>query len=164
MKRAKLGDRVRVQCLSGTNTTPPKQGGTARQVGRKALEFTVGGHEVIRGISLGVVGMASGERRRLKLQPKDAYGHVRRKLIRKLPRAYFPTDAELHAGKRVTLVGITSRRRLRVQILDTNAQTVVVDSNHPLAGKILDLEVLLVSLNTPSGGTNDSPPDGGDEA
>ncbi len=144
MKRAKLGDRVRIQCLA-----PAKEGAAKKQLGRKAMEFTVGSAEVIRGISIGVVGMASGEKKRLKLQPKDAYGNVRRKLIRKLPRAYFPTHADLHAGRRVTLVGITSRRRLRVQILETDAKTVVVDSNHPLAGKVLHLEVLLVSLNSP---------------
>src|SRR5205809_8138158 len=86
MKKAKLGDRVRVQYVA------PVKGGTAakKHGGRKMLDFTVGSDEVIRGISLRVVGMASGEQRRLTLKPKDAYGPVRRKLIKELPRRSVP--------------------------------------------------------------------------
>ena len=146
MKRAKLGDRVRVQYLGllkdGT--------ATEKQRGRQVLEFIVGSKEVISGISLGVVGMAKGEQKRLTLQPKDAYGTLRRKLIKEIPRQRFPTHLDLTVGKRLTSVGVTSGRRRRVQVVEIKPDTVVVDANHPLAGKVLEVEVQLVSLHSTS--------------
>ena len=143
MTKAKLGDRVRVQYLGLLND------GTAAEKhrGRKVLEFTVGSKEVIPGISLGVVGMAKGEQKRLTLQPQDAYGAVRRKLIKEIPRQRFPTHLDLCVGKRLTSIGVTSGRRRRVQVVDIKPDTVVVDGNHPLAGKVLEVEVQLVSLH-----------------
>lgn len=149
MNRAKLGDRVRVQYLGllkdGT--------ATGKQRGRQVLEFTVGSKEVIPGISQAVVGMAKGEEKRLTLQPADAYGAVHRKLIREIPRQRFPSHLDLCVGKRLTSIGVTSGRRRRVQIVEIKPDTVIVDGNHPLAGKVLEVEVQLVSLASSSADT-----------
>ena len=146
MNRAKLGDRVRVQYLGLL-----KDGTAAeRHRRRQVLEFTVGSKEVIAGISLGVVGMAKGEQKRLTLEPKDAYGAVRRKLIREIPRQRFPTHLDLRVGKRLTSIGVNSGRRRRVQVVEIKRDTVVVDGNHPLAGKVLEVEFQLVSLASSS--------------
>ncbi|MBI3466285.1 MAG: FKBP-type peptidyl-prolyl cis-trans isomerase [Planctomycetes bacterium] len=144
MNRAKLGDRVRVQYLGlledGT--------ATEKNRGRRVLQFIVGSKDVIPGISLGVVGMAKGEEKRLTIEPKDAYGAVRRKLIKEIPRQRFPTHLDLCVGKRLTSIGVTSGRRRRVQVVAIKPDTVVVDGNHPLAGKVLEVELQLVSLNS----------------
>jgi FKBP-type peptidyl-prolyl cis-trans isomerase 2 len=146
MNRAKLGDRVRVQYLglredgSATQRTPR----------RKVLEFTVGSKEVIRGVSFGVVGMAMGEQKRLTLQPVDAYGAIRPKLIKEVSRQRFPSRLELFVGKRLTATGVTTGRRRRVEIAELRPATVVVDGNHPLAGEILEIELQLVSLDSSS--------------
>jgi peptidylprolyl isomerase len=144
MNRAKVGDRVRVQYLGLLNNGAVI--GTRR--GRQVLEFTVGSDEVIPGISHGVVGMAEGEQKRMTLQPKDGYGAVRPKLIREVSRQRFPIHLDLHVGKRLTSVGTTSGRRRFVQVVKVDSNTVVVDGNHPLAGKVLEVEVQLVSLAT----------------
>jgi peptidylprolyl isomerase len=150
MNTAKLGDRVRVQYLG------LREDGSAvgRSRGRKVLEFTVGSTEVIRGISLGVVGMAEGEQKRLTLQPKDAYGAVRLKLIREVSRQRFPSRLELFVGKRLTATGVNSGRRRRIEVAELRPNTVVVDGNHPLAGEILEVELQLVSLDSSSGETH----------
>ena len=149
--RAKVGDRVRVQYLGLLSNGAATQ----RSRGRRVLEFTVGSDEVIPGISLGVVGMAEGDQKRLTLEPKDAYGVVRPKLIKEVPRKRFPKHLDLHVGKRLTSVGISSGRRRQVHVLQVNSTTVVVDGNHRLAGKTLEVEVQLVSL-VPSGRRSDS--------
>ena len=142
MNTAKLGDRVRVQYLGlredGSAIAPSR--------GRKVLEFTVGSKEVMPGISLGVVGMAEGEQKRLTLQPKDAYGAVRPKLIKEVSRQRFPSRLELFVGKRLTATSVNSGRRRRVEVAELRPDTVVVDGNHPLAGEILEVELQLVSL------------------
>ena len=112
--------------------------------GRQVLEFTAGSKEVIAGVSLGVVGMAKGEQKRLTLQPQDAYGAVRRKLIQAIPRRRFPERLSLSVGKRLVSVGAGSGRRRQVEIVEIGPDTVVVDGNHPLAGKVLEVEIQLV--------------------
>ena len=144
MSRAKLGDRVRVQYLG------LREDGSAirHSRGRQVLEFTVGSKEVMPGISLGVVGMAEGEQKRLTLQPKDAYGDVRPGLIKEVSRQRFPSRLELFVGKRLTATSVNSGRRRRVEIAELRPATVVVDGNHPLAGEILEVQLQIVSLDS----------------
>ncbi len=144
MSKAKLGDRVRVQYLGLQKNCTGH--GTPRK--RQVLEFVVGSKEVMPGISIGVLGMAEGEEKRLTLQPKDAYGVVLRKLIKEVPRQRFPSNLDLHVGKRLTATGVVSGRKRRVQVVEVKPNSVVVDGNHPLAGEILEVEIQLLSLAT----------------
>jgi peptidylprolyl isomerase len=143
MTRAKLGDRVRVQYLELL------QNGTAtkKHHRRQVLQFTVGSKEVIPGISFGIVGMTEGEQRRLTLQARDAYGDVRPKLIKEVPRKRFPAGLRLFVGQRLTAKGVASGRRRQVHVREIGPDNVIVDGNHPLAGKILEVEVQLISLD-----------------
>ena len=142
MPRAKLGDRVQVQYM-GT-----LEDGTAVEfsLGRQVVEFNVGGKEVVPGISFGVVGMAEGEQKRLTLRPGEAYGPVRPKLIREVPRGRFPSGLSLRVGQRLTGT-LTSGRRRRVEVVALKPDSVVVDANHPLAGKVLTVEVQLMQIS-----------------
>jgi peptidylprolyl isomerase len=146
MTKAKIGDRVRIQYCR-----LPEQagtlGGTEHQ---RTLEFTVGGREVFRSLSVGVIGMAPGERRQFKLQPHEGYGAVKRKLVRQVPRKRIPGHIELYIGKRLTIArGIVGLPR-RVTVVEIRPDAVIVDGNHPLAGKAIDLEVYLLSLDSSS--------------
>lgn len=146
-RRAQPGDRVRVQYL-GLLTDGAA---TKRQQGRQVLEFTVGSGEVMRGISHGVVGMAQGERKQLTLQPHDAYGAIRSELIREIPRQRFRNGLRLYVGQRLVSAKTRSNRRQRVKVIEIKSESIVVDGNHPLAGKVIEVEFQLVSLDSPSG-------------
>jgi len=146
MTEAKLGDRVQVQYLGVLANG--KAIGHSR--GRKVLEFTVGGKEVMKGISLGVVGMVEGQEKRLTIPPKDAYGAVRAKLIREVARQRFPSDLQLHVGQRLAKK-VTSGRRRQVKVVELRPESVVVDGNHPLAGEAVEVELQLISLQRTDG-------------
>lgn len=140
--KAKEGDRVRVK-YSGV----PKLVAPAPQPrGRQLVEFTVGSDEIIRGISWGVIGMVPGEKKSLKLDPKDAFGAVRRDLFKEVPRDRFPDDLKLIIGKKLTAIGVNSRRRRKVLVVEIKKETVVIDGNHPLAGKTVEVELQLVGI------------------
>jgi FKBP-type peptidyl-prolyl cis-trans isomerase 2 len=144
MHTAQIGDRVRIQ-YARLPERAAAAGGTHKQ---KTLEFTAGSREVIPSLSFGVIGMAPGDRKRFTLQPHEAYGAVKLKLIRKIPRAKFPPQMVLEVGKRLTaLQGIAGRRR-RVTIVEIRRDSIVVDANHPLAGQVIELEVSLLSLDS----------------
>jgi peptidylprolyl isomerase len=110
-------------------------------LGREIFEFTVGSREVMPGVSKAVVGMIEGERKHLTLSPADAYGEFRSQLIREIPRTRFPSAYVLRVGKQITMIGAKSRRRRKATIVTVKPTSVVIDGNHPLAGKTLDVEI-----------------------
>jgi peptidylprolyl isomerase len=142
MYQAQLGDRVQIQYFR----TPEHAEVTDRPDGRKTCDFTVGGSEVFPTLSFGVVGMTPGRRKRLTLQPKEAYGKVQPSLIREIPRSRFPKHLVLQVGQRLTAVHGNAGRRRRVTVVGIKLDSVLVDGNHPLAGKAIELDVLLISL------------------
>ena len=145
MHPAKVGDRVRVEYARIR-----KQTNGALKPDPKVLEFTVGSLDIMPGLSFGVVGMAPGEQKHFTLQPADAYGVVQPGLIKEIPRAQFPKRLILRVGKRLTALGGTSGRRRRVRVVEIKPKSVVVDGNHALAGKVVELEVTLLSVDAPA--------------
>ena len=146
MHTAQLGDRVRikyarVRAPSATRLKPPTP---------KTLEFTVGAPDTIAKLSVGVVGMIQGQNKRVTLQPSEAYGAVKPKLIREIPRRRFPTHLALKVGQRFTTIDKKSGRRRRVTVVQIKPHSVVVDGNHPLAGKVVELDVVLISVDSPT--------------
>lgn len=152
MPKAKVGDRVRIQY----SRLPERGAAPDKPRGPRMVEFTVGNHDVISSVSLGVVGMAPGERKRLMLQPEEAYGTVRPGLIKEIARKCFPKQLVLRVGKRLTAVNSASGRRWRVRVVELKPESVVVDGNHSLAGRVVELEISLVSLQSPK--PNDGQP------
>ena len=116
----------------------------------KTLEFTVGGREVVPGLSLGVEEMGSGDHKHLTLQPHDAYGSTQQSLIREIPRRRIPERIVLEVGKWLTHIEPISGHRERVRIVDVKPLSIVVDGNHPLAGKIVELDIMLISVDSSS--------------
>jgi FKBP-type peptidyl-prolyl cis-trans isomerase 2 len=153
MHTANLGDRVRIQYVR----VPEPSASTNRTPVRKTCEFTVGGREVFRSLSLSVVGMAPGDCKRLKVQPREAYGPVQRKLVRQVPRDRFPKHLVLQVGKRLIAAAPASGRRRRIRIVKINPDSVLVDGNHPLAGKVVELEVSLISIDSSSDANRSKP-------
>ena len=142
MIEAQLGDRVQVQYVR----IPESGAVTETTRGQKTCEFTVGSSEVFPTLSTSVIGMAPGHRKRITLQPDEAHGHIQRRLIRQIPRARFPTEMVLEVGKRLSMKGKTAGHRRRVRIVEIKPDSVLVDGNHPLAGKVIELDVQLLSL------------------
>lgn len=156
MTTAKLGDRVRVQYA---RVSPPRAALSQTTIVRpaKEIEFIVGGHTVMRGLSLGVVGMVQGDQKRLQLDPEQAYGPAQERLVREIPRERFPQNLALHVGSRLTaLVKSTGRRRM-VRVVELRPDVVVVDGNHRLAGQAITLDVTLLSVDSSADANRSKP-------
>jgi len=153
MHTAQIGDRVRIQY----SRLPQRAAAPGIPHGQKTLEFTVGSEDVFPSLSLAVVGMAPGDRKQLMLQPQEAYGAVKPKLIRQIPRQRFPQHIALKVGKRLTAFVASSGRRQRIRVVKINSDSVTVDGNHPLAGKVIELEVNLISLDSSSNANKEKP-------
>ena len=143
MQIVKSGDRVRVQY----SRVRAQVNGTAKPPVVKVVEFTAGGAGVIPGLSSGVLGMAPGDKKRLTLQPGDAYGPVKPELVKDIPRAQISKRITLRVGKRLSALSKWSGRQRRVRVVEVGPRSVKVDGNHVLAGQVVELDVQLISVD-----------------
>ncbi len=113
-------------------------------VGKDALEFTVGEHQVIKGFEDAVQGMKKGEEKTIKISPKEGYGEHHKELLKELPKHLFPESEKLQVGARL---GLQSKdgQRLVASVAAIGAETITLDLNHPLAGKTLTFKIKLMS-------------------
>jgi FKBP-type peptidyl-prolyl cis-trans isomerase SlyD len=99
--------------------------------GSEKLVYLHGGYDdIFRDIEEGLEGKSVGDKLQVKLQPDEAFGEYDADLVNVEPRELFPANIE---------VGMQMEREdnTMVTITDIEEDVVVVDGNHPLAGKSL---------------------------
>jgi peptidylprolyl isomerase len=107
--------------------------------------YTVGMGAVIPGFEKAVMGMKSGESKTFKVTVDDAYGPYYRELIKEVDRSQFPADFKFEVGQHLEMPGPDGQSGF-VTVLRLSEQAVVFDTNHPLAGKELSIDVQLLEV------------------
>ncbi len=116
--------------------------------GKAPLTFTEGQHQIIPGLEKALVGMHPGEEKQVTVKPADAYGEVNPAAVLEVPKDRIPAD-DLTVGKELIAHNQTGQRRL-VTVKEIKEQTVILDLNHPLAGKTLVFDVKVVGVTPPA--------------
>lgn len=117
---------------------------TSLQEGREPLEFTIGEGKMIPGFENGLLGMEIGEKKTIAMSPGDAYGETRDDLLFEVPISNVPPNVEVGATLQAEFEqGVP----VIFTVTDIKNDTVVLDGNHPLAGKNLTFEVEVVEFN-----------------
>lgn len=112
----------------------------------KPLEFEVGSGHVIKGFDDAVLGMNEGDEKEFTIQPAEAYGQHDPTLVQKVPREVFPQEAELTAGL-LFEAGLPTGEKVPAMITAVEEGIVIVDLNHPLAGKALSFKIKLKEIS-----------------
>ena len=112
--------------------------------GKEPLEFTIGSNQVIPGFENGVKDMKLNEEKTIKIQAKDTYGERDERMVVSVPRDKFPPEVE--AGGTLILKG-PNGERLPAMVKEVKNDVVLIDMNHPLAGKELNFKVKVVAIN-----------------
>ena len=109
--------------------------------GQNPIEFQVGSQQVIEGFESGVMGLNKGDKTTVTIPADKAYGEVRQDLIMSVPKTQVPQDVT--PGSQLQGVG-QNGQPFNVTVKEVNENDVVLDANHPLAGKnlIFDIEVV----------------------
>jgi len=115
--------------------------------GRKALEFTHGQQQMIPGVEHELLGMHPGEEKQVVVKPEDGYGAVDPTAQTEVPRDAIPPEAQ-EVGKQLLARTRTGQPRV-VMVKEVKEQTVVLDLNHPLAGKTLRVDVKVLEVDPP---------------
>lgn len=134
------GDKISVE-YKGTY----ESGEIFEQSSGKPLEFTAGLGQVVKGFDDAVIGMKLDEVKNIRLTPDLAYGERDENRKIALPREKFPAEFEIKKGAQVPLGTNTGEMFIAV-ILDFNETAVVLDMNHPMAGKTLNFEIKIVKI------------------
>ncbi|HKZ47937.1 MAG TPA: peptidylprolyl isomerase [Thermoplasmata archaeon] len=114
--------------------------------GGEALPFRVGAGEVIAGFEEAVRGMRPGERKTFTLPPEQAYGERDEEMVVEIPRASMP-EGEVAKGMAVRFKLPDDGEEVDGTIVSLDAERVLVDFNHPLAGKALTFEIEVVGVD-----------------
>jgi len=114
-------------------------------IGKKPLEYTHGERGIIPGLATQLEGLRVGQEKKITGKPKDAYGERNPKAISKVPKDFFPEDFKGRVGMTIPIPDRYGRP-VPATILLIKEDSVVLDFNHPMAGKTLDFEVKIISV------------------
>jgi len=114
--------------------------------GRDPLEFTVGAGMMIPGFDAGVVGMALGEKKTIKIPCEQAYGVYRDDMVAELGLDEVPVNFKLMKGM-VLQLRSDDGATMMVSVKELTDTHVTMDGNHSLAGKDLTFDIEIIQIN-----------------
>lgn len=102
-------------------------------------EYTHGAKQLIPGLEQALVGLHAGEKKRVELDPDHAFGQYDASKKTIIPRAQLPQT--------ITAGEITTTPEGRpFTVLSLADDSAVIDFNHPLAGKQIVLDVVVLRV------------------
>jgi FKBP-type peptidyl-prolyl cis-trans isomerase SlyD len=115
--------------------------------GKEPLAFKQGAQQIIPGLDRALLGMKVGDSKKVVVKPEEAYGKVDPKAEAEVPKEALPEGAAV-VGTRLMARGQDGNPH-PVTVKVVRDKTVVLDLNHPLAGKTLVFDIKVVSIEPP---------------
>ena len=141
MSVAKKGDRVRVHYTGWLEDD--KEFDTTAQ--RGPHEFVIGDNSVAVGFAEAVIGMSVGEKKTIELLPAKAFGGRNRQARATIKTEDLPEGFQAYEGQHLRWTK-PDGRLVQATVLEVKKFAVVVDTNHPLAGKKVKFEIELLGI------------------
>ena len=110
--------------------------------GREPMTTKLGQGQLIKGFEEGLVDMSEGDKKTVEIESAEAYGEYLDYLIQEVEKSQMPGEVEVG----MPLQAQTEMGVVQFVVKEVKGETVVLDANHPLAGKklIFDLEVVSI--------------------
>jgi len=117
-------------------------------IGGAPLVFMFGKGQIIPGLETGLADMAIGEKGEVVVEPRDAYGELNPEAMQEVPKDQF---AGIDLEKGMTLYGQgEDGSTVQVVVKEIGEDSVIIDFNHPLAGKTLVFNVTINNVRDAS--------------
>jgi FKBP-type peptidyl-prolyl cis-trans isomerase SlyD len=113
------------------------------------VSYLHGYGEIIPRLEHVLEGAEPGRHEAVVIQPADAYGERDESAIVSVPIESIPADVRLEPG--MDVVGETPDGMMRMTVREIKDDEIIVDANHPLAGKTLHFDVDVVDVHEASG-------------
>jgi FKBP-type peptidyl-prolyl cis-trans isomerase SlpA len=92
-----------------------------------------------------LIGQSVGARRDVVLKPEEAFGLRQAKLVRRIARTSLPASADIEINARAELTS-PAGQTLSGIIRDIDSDSILIDFNHPLAGKSIRFEAKIIGV------------------
>jgi len=112
------------------------------------LTYVQGAQQIVPALENALEGMEIGETTEISISPLDGYGERSEKAFQEVDKSLVPKEARK--------VGTVLQGRdnkggvVNARVSEVKDQTVVLDLNHPLAGKTLQFSVKVLDIQEPS--------------
>ena len=113
-------------------------------VGQKPFVYRQGDPKVLPALQAALEGLKVGDRKHLTLPPEKAYGPVQPEAFQEVPSADIPE----HSRKVGTLLATQDPEgnQQEARVHEVKEDTIVLDHNHPLAGKTLTFDIRVLEI------------------
>jgi FKBP-type peptidyl-prolyl cis-trans isomerase SlyD len=118
--------------------------------GGKPLAFLVGSGNIIAGLEEQLIGKVKDDTLTAVVEAEKAYGLPDPERFQPIPKASLPAEVKLEVGAQLTATAEANGQAQIVRIHEVLEDEVMIDFNHPLAGKELTFEVTVVGVRDAS--------------
>jgi FKBP-type peptidyl-prolyl cis-trans isomerase SlyD len=108
-------------------------------VGKEPLTYIQGAGQIVKGLEREMNGLKTGDQKKVEVKPEEGYGPINEKAYQEVPREKVPVEAQKVGAMLMTKSA--DGRTMPIRIHEIKEKTVVVDFNHPLAGKTLHFDI-----------------------
>ncbi|MDO8547316.1 MAG: FKBP-type peptidyl-prolyl cis-trans isomerase [Nitrospirales bacterium] len=139
-KAMQIADGMKVT-LEYTMTLPDRTIGDST-AGQAPFSYTQGNQEIVPGLEKALAGMKAGDKKRVTIPAAAAYGPYDEKGKVEVPKKNLPPEAKVGTKLRAS-------NGAEAKVVELKGDVVIVDTNHPLAGKDLTFDVNIIKVETP---------------
>lgn len=115
--------------------------------GRDPLKYIHGQKMMIPGLEKELTGMKVGGEKHVTVKPEEAYGKINPNAVQEVPKEKIPPNA-LKVGA-VLAARSPEGMVVPMTVKEIKEKTVVMDMNHPMAGKTLVFDIKIVDIQPP---------------
>jgi len=113
------------------------------------LRFVMGDGSVVPGLEVALLGLRRGDTQSLEVDPAVGFGDHDPQHVQSMPRSDFPSEMDLQEGLIIGFA-LPSGEEVPGAIVGLEGESVVVDFNHPLAGRRIRFAVEILDVEDPS--------------
>ncbi len=104
------------------------------------MAYLHGEGQIVPGLERALEGLSVGDARQVVVPPEDGYGEHDARGVQEVPKSAFPTEMQPAVGMELMAQG-PGGEAVPFVIRELKAESIVIDLNHPLAGKTLHFAV-----------------------
>jgi FKBP-type peptidyl-prolyl cis-trans isomerase SlyD len=114
--------------------------------GKEPMSYIHGKGQIIPGLEKELSGMKVGEEKKVQVKPEDGYGPVNPEAFQEISKDKLPPEA-LKVGTMLLAQGAQGQG-IPARVHEIKDNTVIMDFNHPMAGKTLSFDIKISEIKT----------------
>jgi len=113
-------------------------------VGKEPLTFIQGAGQIVSGLEKELQGLKAGDHKKVTVKPEEGYGMPSQQAFQEMPRETIPVEAQKPGA--ALMAKAPDGRAIPIRVHEVKEKTIVVDFNHPLAGKTLNFDIQIKDI------------------